>query len=271
MENTVPHPSTYIEKADVNIIRNTAAEAEQLGMLHPEQLRVVYKREWFKLLVPQSYTGRQITLPNLVRLQEAISWTDGSTGWAVTLCSGAGWFGGFMSPEIAQQVFSDPNVCLAGSGAAGGTADITAAGYIINGTWKYASGAHHATHITANCIIEKDGEPVLDDDGQPLMLPFIVDKKDVNILPAWKYIGMAATGSDAFEIKNLAVESNRQFKIDPSAAIVSNPLYQYPFLQLAEATLAVNLSGIAIHFMDLCEDVFNEKIKQPRLTNEQKT
>ena len=270
MENGIPHPSTFIDKEDVNVIRNASAEAEKLGMLHPEQLRIVYKKGWFKLLVPQIYTGRQIALPNLVRLQEAISWTDGSTGWVVTLCSGAGWFGGFISTEIAQQIFNNHKVCLAGSGAAGGTADITATGYIINGTWKYASGAHHATHITANCIIRKDGEAVLDDDGQPLILPFIFDKKDVSILPAWKYVGMVATGSDAFEIKDLAVEFNRQFRIDPSAAIVSNPLYQYPFLQLAEATLAVNLSGIAIHFIDLCEDVFNEKMKQSRLTNEHK-
>jgi alkylation response protein AidB-like acyl-CoA dehydrogenase len=270
MENGIPHPSAFIDGEDVNAIRNSAAEAEQLGMLHPEQLRIVYKQGWFKLLVPQVYSGRQITLPGLVRLQEAISWTDGSTGWVVTLCSGAGWFGGFISPEITQQIFSTPKVCLAGSGAAGGMADITETGYLINGTWKYASGAHHATHITANCIIRKDGEPVLEDDGQPRILPFIFDKKDVNILPAWKYVGMVATGSDAFEIKDLAVESNRKFKIDPSTAIVPHPLYQYPFLQLAEATLAVNLSGMAIHFMDLCEDVFNEKMKQPRLTNEHK-
>ncbi|MGZ3766938.1 MAG: acyl-CoA dehydrogenase, partial [Mucilaginibacter sp.] len=214
--------------------------------------------------------GLQIRLPDLVRLQEAISWADGSTGWVVTLCSGAGWFGSFISPEVANNIFNDPNVCLAGSGAASGTADLIATGYIVNGTWKYASGAHHATHITANCIIKKDGEPVSGNDGQPLILPFIFDKKDVNILPAWKYIGMVATGSDAFEIKNLAVPLNRQFKIDPSAAIITNPLYQYPFLQLAEATLAVNLSGIAIHFIDLCEGVFNEKIRQPHITDEQK-
>ncbi|MDB5025240.1 MAG: Acyl-CoA dehydrogenase [Mucilaginibacter sp.] len=270
MENKIPHPSTFIARQDVNTIRNAAAEAEQLGMLHPEQLRIVYKQEWFKLLAPQLYGGRQITLPGLVRLQEAISWTDGSTGWVVTLCSGAGWFAGFMSAEIAHQVFSDRKVCLAGSGEAGGTADITVTGYMVNGTWRYASGVHHATHITANCLIRENGESVLDDDGQPLVLPFIFDKKDVKVLPAWKYIGMVATGSDAFEIKNLAVESSRQFKIDPLAAVVSGRLYQYPFLQLAEATLAVNLSGIAIHFMDLCEDVFNEKMKQPRLTSEQK-
>jgi alkylation response protein AidB-like acyl-CoA dehydrogenase len=269
MENTVPHPSRFIDENDINIIRNTAPEAEQMGMLHPEQLRVVYDNKWFKLLVPRAYTGLQISLPNLVRLQEAISWTDGSTGWVVTLCSGAGWFGGFTSPEIAD-LFNNPKVCLAGSGAAGGTADITDTGYIINGTWKYASGAHHATHITANCIIRKDGVPVLGNEGEPLILPFIFDKKDVTILLAWKYIGMVATGSDAFEVKNLEVAANRQFKIDPLAAIVQEPLYQYPFLQLAEATLAVNLSGIAIHFMDLCEGIFQDKIKQPRLTDGQK-
>jgi alkylation response protein AidB-like acyl-CoA dehydrogenase len=270
MEDHIPHPSVFIKKEDVYVIRKVAPEAERLGMLHPEQLEVMYRQNWFKLLVPQVYTGLQITLPDLVRLQEAISWTDGSTAWVTTLCSGAGWFGGFLSPELAQQVFKQPNVCLAGSGAAGGTADITVTGYVINGVWKYASGAHHATHITANCMVKKNGEPVLDDGGQPLIRPFIFDKKDVNILPAWKYVGMVATGGDAFEIKNLEVGVNRQFKIDPLAAVVNGPLYQYPFLQLAEATLAVNLSGIALHFMDICQEIFDEKINSPRLTDNQK-
>jgi alkylation response protein AidB-like acyl-CoA dehydrogenase len=271
MKNINLHPSVFIDIEDVNIIRNTAAEAERLGVLHPQQLRVIYKQNWFKLLVPEIYTGQQVNLLNLLQQQEAISWADGSTGWVVTLCNGAGWFGGFISPEIANEIFSDPKVCLAGSGAICGIAEITANGYSVNGVWKYASGAHHATHITANCAIKKGGNPVLNDNGEPLILPFIFDKKDVTILPAWKYIGMIATGSDAFEVKDLEVPLNRQFKIDPIAAIIPDPLYLYPFLQLAEATIAVNLSGIAIHFMDLCEDIFHEKIKLPKLTDQQRT
>lgn len=270
MENTLPHPSAFIGGDEINTIRNTAAEAEQLGILHPRQLEIIYRQQWFKLLVPKVYTGLQISLSELVRLQEAISWTDGSTGWVVTLCCGAGWFGGFIDPEIAGQVFDNNDVCLAGSGAVCGTAELTETGYIINGSWKYASGAHHATHITANCAIKKDGEPVLNADGEQLVLPFIFDKKDVQILPAWKYVGMIATGSDAFEVKNLVVPHARQFKIDHSAAIVDEPLYRYPFLQLAEATLAVNISGIAIHFIDLCGDVFKERMNHPRLTGQQK-
>ena len=270
MENQLTHPSARISPDDVNIIRKHAAEAEQSGLLHPEQLAIVYREGWFKLLVPQQYTGKQITLSSLVRLQEAISWADGSTGWVVTLCSGAGWFGGFTDAELSQQIFTSSAVCLAGSGAVHGTAEIVDNGYLINGFWKYASGIHHATHITANCAITQNGGPVLGDDGEQLVLPFVFDKKDVKLVPAWKYIGMVATGSDAFEIKDLRVDKNRAFKIDPAAVVIDAPLYRYPFLQLAEATLAVNLSGMAMHFMDLCADVFNERMNHPRLTQSQK-
>lgn len=268
---TIPHPSGFINKADVTIIRQTAAEAEAMGMLHPDQLKIIYQQNWFKLLVPRTYGGLETALPNLVRLQEAISWADGSTGWVLTLCSGAGWFGGFIDPTVAKQVFNTPDVCLAGSGAVTGEAEIIPEGYRINGTWNYASGAHHATHFTANCLIKKNGEPVSDDDNNPLVLPFIIDKKAVTLLPTWKYIGMVATGSHSFKIDNLALSPDRSFHIDAAYARIDSLLYQYPFLQLAEATLAVNLSGMAIHFTDLCRDIFAEKIKQPKITTDQQT
>ena len=268
IENTVPHPSLFISRQDTDILRNAAAEAEEAGSLLPQQSDVIYTNKWFKLLVPNAYDGQQVTLPELLQQQEAISWADGSTGWVVTLCNGAGWFGGFISPEIAPGIFNDEHVCLAGSGRAAGTAEIIENGYRINGSWKYASGIHHATHITANCIITKNEKTVLTD-GEPLIRPFIFDRKDVTIVPAWKYTGMVATGSDAFEIKDLEIAPNNQFKIDPSAAIITNPVYRYPIHQLAEATIAVTLSGMALHFIDLCKEIFAENLKQSRLVDRQ--
>ena len=266
----LPHPSKYINDRHVVAIRNSAAEAEHLGKLNDEQLAIAYNQKWFRLLVPEVYGGKQITLPELVRLQEAISWTDGSTGWVVTLCSGAGWFGGFIDPEAAKEIFNNDYVCLAGSGAVSGTAEIIAKGYMLNGTWNYASGAHHATHFTANCTIKRNGETVLDDDGLPLMLPFVIDKKDVSLLPTWKYMGMVATGSHSFKLENVQVPANRCFHIDARYAQIEEKQYQYPFMQLAEATLAVNLSGMAVHFVDLCRDIFEEKQHQPKLSLTQK-
>lgn len=268
--STIAHPSKVIASEQTDILRKYAAAAEEKGMLLPEQLDVIYHEQWFKLLVPAVYGGLEVSLPRLVQLQEAISWTDGSIGWVLTLCCGAGWFGGFIIPETAHEIFNNPKVCLAGSGAATGEAEITENGYRINGTWKHASGAHHATHFTANCLIKKNGEQMLNDDGEPLVLPFIMDQKDVTLLQTWKYVGMIATGSQSFQVTDLEVPANRCFKIDPKHAQVDGQLYQYPFLQLAEATLAVNLSGMAIHFADLCRDIFKERKQQPRLTENNK-
>lgn len=261
------HPSYLLKPEWVKTIRDTAAEAEKLALLHPDQLNLVYQQGWFKFLVPKAYSGLQLPLPDMVRLEESLAWANGSLGWVVTLCSGAGWFGGFLSPEIAQELLNNPRLCLAGSGASTGTATITEGGYIINGTWKYASGAHHATHITANCIIKNGDESVLNPDGSELILPFIFDKKDVEVFAAWKYIGMMATGSDAYKVSNLFVKADRCFKIDPDFAVVNEPLYKYPFLQLAEATLAANISGMAVHFLDLCIPLFEEKQLGKRQNN----
>jgi alkylation response protein AidB-like acyl-CoA dehydrogenase len=266
----IEHPSVHLQADWVKIIRDTSAEAEKSGKIHPDQLAVIYEQKWFKLLVPAVYSGLEKSIPELVRLEESISWANGSVGWVVTLCSGAGWFGGFMQTQIAETIFNTPIVCLAGSGAATGEAIITPGGYKINGTWKYASGAHHATHFTANCLIKNGTETILNEDGSPLVLPFVFDRKDVKILPAWKYTGMVATGSDAFEVKELEVTDQHCFKIEAIAAIIKSLLYQYPFLQLAEATLAVNISGMAIHFLDLCAEIFKEKQQGSRLTVEQK-
>ncbi len=266
----ITHPSKLLQPEWIETIRSEAAEAERTGLLQPKQLALIYRQQWFKLLVPKVYSGTEKALPEMVRLEESLAWADGSVGWVITLCSGAGWFAGFMPVKTASAIFIDEKVCLAGSGAATGTALKTDQGFIINGKWKYASGAQHATHFTVNCVVKEVQEVVLNEGGKPLVLPFVLDAKDVQLIPAWKYIGMMGTGSDAFEVKDLEVPAGRSFKVDPEFTVINHPLYRYPFLQLAEATLAANLSGMAIHFMDLAGLTFQEKIKQDKLSNGQK-
>lgn len=259
MQADMEHPSTLLLPSWVDTIRSHAAEAEQLGKLHPAQLELVYQQQWFNLLVPAAYGGLQTPLPQLVAIEEALSWADGSLGWVVTLCCGAGWFGGFLELGMARQVYADAQACIAGSGAATGTAEIMGDGYIINGSWKYASGVHHATYITVNCVITEGSIPVLNPDGTELILPFTIKRADVTLLPGWKYMGMIATGSDAYEIKDVYVDKSHCFKIEAEAAVIDAPLYRYPFMQLAEATLAANLAGMAVHFTDLCVPAFAHK------------
>jgi alkylation response protein AidB-like acyl-CoA dehydrogenase len=262
---TLSHPSTYISTDATTIIRNTSRGAELLGSLHPEQLGIIYTQNWFNLFVPKALGGLELSLPEALNIEEGLAYADGSTGWTVTLCSGANWFAGFLQPEIAAAIFSNKKVCLAGSGQPGGTAKVIPSGYEITGHWKYATGAPHATAFTANCIIEKDGVALQNEDGSPVMRSFIFLKEEVFIYNDWHTTGMVATASHSFEVNKLQVPANRCFSIGASTAVLNNAVYQYPFLQFAEATLTVNLSGMAVRFVDLCEILFAERIKRKNL------
>ncbi len=237
-------------------ISSLAASSEELGTLHPDVLEIAYQENWFKLYVPVAYGGPGKKLPEILRIEEALAYIDGSTAWTVTLCSGAAWFAGFLDPALVTEIFVEREVCFAGSGSVGGTAQQVGEGYLINGHWKYASGALHATIFTANCILQNaQGKDFLDDEGKPVVKSFILKKDEVNILPGWSYFGLVATGSHAFEVENLLVPQNRSFEIN-STPKVADEGFDYPFLQLAETTLAVNSLGMGQRFLDLVHSAF---------------
>jgi indole-3-acetate monooxygenase len=259
----VKHPSAFINKADADSIRRYAEAAEKAGSLHEEQLKIIFKNKWFNLFVPQSYGGLELALAEGLKLEEGLAYADGSTGWTVTLCSGANWFVGFLEKEAALEIFSDPLACLAGSGRPSGTARVIENGYEISGYWRYATGTPQATVFTANCLLEANGQPVTDNEGHPQMASFWFKKEEVQIDRNWQAMGMIATASESFAVENLRVPPNRRFQISNAGAVLPHPVYRYPFLQFAETTLAVNISGMAMRFLDLCGTLFAAKEKGP--------
>jgi alkylation response protein AidB-like acyl-CoA dehydrogenase len=255
-----------LSSAAIGLMQGYAAVAERAGRLLPEQLALIYEMGWFKMMVPRRYGGLALSLPEVVRIEEAISRADGSVGWTVTLCSGAGWFAGFFPPSPLSAIFSDAALCIAGSGMPSGQALPIPGGYRISGRWSYASGAHHATAFTANCTVWSGDAPVMTDAGVPLVQPFLFLRDEVRIIEDWKAMGMVATGSNGFEVHGLELPAERGFVYDASAAADDDPLYQYPFQPLAEATLAVNTCGMMVHFLDCCAVVFKDRIGRRQLS-----
>ncbi|MGG9964098.1 acyl-CoA dehydrogenase [Ferruginibacter sp. SUN106] len=253
------HPSAHIAPEIANALRTLAAEAEQLQQLHPAQLAIIFENNWFNVFVPKTHNGLQLSLPEVLQLEEALAWADGSVGWTITLCAGAGWFVGFLNAELGTTIFEHSKVCLAGSGKASGKATITTDGYEISGLWDYATGANAATAFTANCVIEQNGVPLKNGDGSLLIRAFLFLKEEVTIHENWKRMGMTATGSHSFGVQKITVNKNRAFIIDPQHAVLKDPVYQYPFLQLAETTLAVNSSGMAMRFLELCVPIAEKR------------
>ncbi len=243
--------TSSLSRRDIDRIARHAACADEARWLHPVQQALVHRRGWLRMLAPRALGGQELPLPQVVRLEEAIARVDGSMGWTVTLCAGAGWFTGFLDPALAREILATPRACLAGSGAPTGVAERDGDGWRIDGQWDYASGAPMATHFTFNALLRADGEPLLDALGQPRIQAFVVPAELVEIVPNWRTLGLRATASHAYRIAHRRVHARHGFAIDPDAARAPGPLYRFPFMAFAFVTLAANVAGMGAHFVDL--------------------
>lgn len=251
------HPSLLLPPYSIAVIRDAAHAAELNGKLSTEQLEIIIAENWYQMFVPQSLGGLNSKFVCAIRMLEAFAWLDGSFGWTVTLCGGANWFVGFFNDTIQQQFFTGNQTCLAGSGAPTGTAVTTGNGYLVNGEWKYVTGAPFATAFTANCIVQSAGA-----EESVTVKPFIFTPAEVEIKQDWYGVGMKATASFTIVVKDLYVEKHRMFELEESQPRINHPVYKIPFLQFAEITLAANFSGMAFRFIELTKALLDEKIKQ---------
>lgn len=266
IEHTEPIENSIINRltADVN-------DAETMGHLTDRQLETIYCEKWFKLFVPKNLGGLALGLIKGLEVEESLARIDGSLGWTVTLCSGASMFVGYMKQTYAREIFKNPTICFGGSGMATGIAEETKNGYLINGCWKYATGAPHITFFTANCKIYRNGIALTDDRGKPLVKSFFFSRSEVSIVENWRAIGLIATAGHTFKVENLFVNKDRTLKIDPSAAKLTDQIYTYPFIPFAEATLAVNTLGMVQHFIYLLIAYLNTReAAEPRHDDNQR-
>jgi alkylation response protein AidB-like acyl-CoA dehydrogenase len=238
-----------LEKDLITMIRKDAPEAERAGKLSAGQLGLIRDRKWLWLFVPPAYGGLALPLPEAVRLEENIAYADGSVGWVVTLCAGAAMFIGYFDETLRKEIFDGQELCFAGSGQPNGVAVPVEGGFRITGKWSYASGAPYATHFTANCRMGDTDE----------IRSFVFKRKEVQLYADWDYLGLNATAGYSFSVEELIVPSNRLFRIDARELRLPNPVYSYPFLQLAETTLAANISGMCLYFLELAATLIGTK------------
>jgi hypothetical protein len=237
-------------------LKQEAPLAEKTGQLTLTQLEILYERKLFNLFVPHSLGGLELDLIEGLRIEEEIAGIDGSLGWTLTLCAGANAFAGYLAPPAAADIFSNPRVCLAGSGKIGGIARETGGEYRISGGWNYVTGLPHATVLTANCRIERNGALLDNDDGSPCYKSFFFYPEEAVFEHDWRTMGLTATASHSFKVENLRVTSARSFQIDGAFRTIDRLIYQYPYHTFAPLTLAANHLGMQAHFLELAEGIF---------------
>ncbi|MDF2930787.1 MAG: hypothetical protein K0R36_118 [Chryseobacterium sp.] len=251
-------------------IRNAMLGASEVSASIMNQ---IHHERLLQIWVPKIYGGLGF------RLREGLSvlfdWSkiDGSLGWMLTLCSGANFFSRNLQPNIAKELFSNQKTCFGGSGMIGGTAEKQGDGtFTINGLWHFATGAPHLSHFTLNAKLTENGNPLLDESGSEIIRSFVIPKDQVEIIPNWKSMGMKATGTYSFKVKDAKVSEDYSFVYDKF--FTDDVLDKIPFRIFADLTLLVNYLGMATHFSDEAIEIrpqlnlnaFNQKIEGKKET-----
>lgn len=250
---------SFLTDEELALIRQQTFENEKAGHLTEPLLNLIYEKEWLKIMIPKACGGKDWPLPRIVQLFETLAYADGNLGWCINLGAGANLFAGYLEQETAVQIFSNPKIWCAGSGAASGKAFREKGGYRVSGKWKYASGSLHATHLTANCFIYDESGLPISEDGNQVFRSFIFPAEEANILDTWHTTGLKATNSNDFESENIFVPDNHVFSLLSPSPFAESPLFKFPFDSLAVINMACMPTGIALHFLELFENLMASK------------
>lgn len=199
---------------------------------------------FFRLWLPKSLGGAELSPFEFMEVVEAASALDGSVGWIVGNGGGMSRIGGYLPAPVARAWFASPSMyCVSATGAVG-TAVPVERGYRVSGTWPFGSGAHYASHFMGLASV-KDAVG----NSQPPMCCYFT-REQVTVRDTWHVSGLRGTGSCDFEVRDGFIPADQAHPfLEPTP---SDPgiLYRLPPLSMFAWTVSVVPLGIARGALD---------------------
>jgi alkylation response protein AidB-like acyl-CoA dehydrogenase len=249
----------------IPILAAAAPHIEARRELTPEIVSALHDAGLFRMLIPRSLGGYEVSPLAFVQAIEELAKGDASTAWCVAQMSIASTICASLDQATAHEIFgADPRALLAvGPPSASGKAVATPDGYRVTGSWQYASGSRHATWMAAHCpVFEPDGTPRLDSNDSPVARTLIFPKSSANMIDVWNVIGLKGTGSDSYSATDLFVPARRSmtaFGRNPAERRERGPLYQFTVFQLFGASFASIALGLARTVLDAFVELAKSK------------
>ena len=191
--------SDFPERARrVAAIANENAEAgDKQGFLAEPVVAALHREGLYGMWVPKALGGAELAPVESLQVIEAVAQGDPSASWvlmAAALAIGTG--AAYLGDSAAQELFGNNRLAIiAGQGTRPGAATAVDGGYRLSGSWSFASGIKHATHIHTLGIIESTGEPRI----------FVVPVTQAKLIDNWDVLGLRGTGSIDYKMDSVFV------------------------------------------------------------------
>lgn len=244
-------------------VRRAADEIAASRRLPEPLVRDLRDAGMFRMPMPRSRGGPEMTPADQTRVVEILSTADPSTGWCVMIGSDAGFYSAFLDDVAAREVFTDLDAVTAGWLVPAGRAEVVDGGYRVSGRWSFGSSCLHADVIVGGCLVFDGDDMVIGPDGRPETRVAMAPASSWRILDTWYTTGLAGSGSNDYETTDLFVPREHTFSLfEPP--VRDGALYAFPGMFFAN-TAGVPL-GLARRAIDELKAIAAEKVLMPELT-----
>ena len=263
MDQLSERAKPYFDKVQklAPIIREHADRAEREAQMPQEVADAFHDAGMFRLLLPRSMNGAEVTIPDMLRLIEEVSRIDASAGWNLAICGGGPAFGHFIAREAFEKIYGDPRGVTVGSlNPMSSQAIPVEGGLRFSGKATYASGSAHGTYLMAAALVLRDGAPQFVD-GIPTLRAGFFPITQATILKTWSTAGMRGTGSNDCVFENVFVPDGYTFDwLNAETTWVRGTFANIPLQLQFAGDLAATVLGAARHALDTLNEIARAKI-----------
>ncbi|OKH84055.1 hydroxylase [Mycobacterium sp. ST-F2] len=247
-------------------LREQAWEAEKLGQLPDETVKLMKAAGNIKLLQPKEYDGLEVHPREFAETVMATAALDPAAGWINGVVGVHPYQLAYADPKVAAEIWaSDTDTWVASPYAPQGVARPVDGGYIFNGRWQFSSGTDHCEWIFLGAMLgDEEGKPLM----PPQMLHMILPRSDYEIVEdSWNVVGLRGTGSKDVIVKDAFVPTYRTMDatkvMDGRAqreAGMTSTLYLMPWSTMFPLGISSAVIGIAEGALAAALDYQRERV-----------
>lgn len=224
------------------LLRESAPEADRLRRLPEAVHRALLQAGLYRIYVPRRYGGQQAGYWRGAEVAFDLGTACASAAWVASVMASHAWVQGMMAPEAQDDVWkAHPDAVLAsGSWGPQSKAEAVDGGYLLDGSWRFASGVDYADWAHFNLFLPS---------GHRFAL---VPRRDYAIVDDWRATGLRGTGSNSLAVKKLFVPSYRTLGSHdckgaptPGSRLHGGTLYRLPLYGLFGLGLVAPAIGAA--------------------------
>ena len=251
MDGTVEVDLVARARAIAPLIADEADEIERTRRLTPRVVSALIENGLYRALLPQSLGGSEAAPETFMQMLEEIAKADASTAWCLGQNTVCAMIAAALDHDSAHEIFNTAPGILSW-GAVAHEARAVKGGYRVTARWDFASGSRQASWLGAHVrIVNADGTPRKAPDGSPELRTILFPVASAVMHDVWQAIGLAGTGTDSYEVKDLFIPDRLAiFRDVPEALREPGPLYRLPTASTFSLGFAAVSLGVARATLD---------------------